>query len=99
MATWRELLGIAMRDWDDPGPVVAFAPDTMAFDAEFVNRHDSSEESADVLAWTRRRVYFPVIYDGLRWLESAPRNPVSDGQEPVGSTTVPDEGVDPKESR
>ena len=27
--------------------------------------------------WTHHRVYFPVCYDGLEWVESVPRYPCS----------------------
>ena len=92
MATWRELLELCMREQGDLGPVVAFAPDRSAFDLDFTNPH--SEEITKVLAWTEHRVYFPVFYQGDRWIESVPRNPVPEGQEPVGSTFVPEEALD-----
>jgi len=32
-------------------------------------------EGLPFTAWSETRVYFPVCYDGLEWVGSAPRNP------------------------
>jgi len=34
--------------------------------------------------WTERRVYFPVVYDGLEWVASVSRNPDGKPTEHVG---------------
>lgn len=34
--------------------------------------------------WTKRRVYFPVCYDGAEWVESVSRNPDGKATEHVG---------------
>jgi len=78
MTTWNELLANL-----DPGPIVAKAPNEAAFEVEFDAGYGSSE-GPDVLAWTETRVYFPVVYDGAEWMESAPRNPQVEGQPHVG---------------
>lgn len=36
------------------------------------------------LAWGENYVYFPVCCDGAEWVDSAPRNPRSEGQSHVG---------------
>lgn len=81
--TWRKELADAMKEANDPGPVVAYAPDEAAFDAEFYGGFGGTE-GPQVLAWTEERVYFPVRYDGAEWIGSAPRNPQAEGQDHVG---------------
>jgi hypothetical protein len=83
-ATWRALLAQAMHEEGDAGPVVAYAPNEDAFDVEFYDGYGSAA-GPDVLAWTERRVYFPVVYDGAaEWMGSAPRDPQAEGQSHVG---------------
>lgn len=79
LTTWAEELAAAMESAQDPGPVVAYAPDEAAFAEQFDSGYGGAEGPA-VLAWTERRVYFPVTYDGSEWLGSAPRNPQAEGQ-------------------
>ena len=67
----------------DTGPVVAYAPDESTFDVEFDDDYGGTDGPA-MLAWTAAYVYFPVMYDGAEWVESAPRNPTSQGQGHVG---------------
>ena len=35
-------------------------------------------------AWSEKRVYFPVCYDGAEWVESVPRNPSGESCDHVG---------------
>lgn len=84
MTTWRQLFVIAASEVGDGSPIVAVAPDRAAWNTEFDNDFGLSE-GPPVLVWTEDRVYFPVVYDGLEWLGSAPRNPTADGQGHVGS--------------
>jgi hypothetical protein len=79
VTTWREALTHAMTGAEDPGPVVALAPDEATFDIKFDAGYGGTN-GRQVLAWTATRVYFPVCYDGSEWLGSAPRNPVTEGQ-------------------
>lgn len=81
--TWRTELATAMEQAGDTGPVVAYAPSEASFDIPFDSGYGDSE-GPDVLAWTETRVYFPVVYDGAEWIESAPRNPRPEGQGHVG---------------
>lgn len=78
--TWRKELeddGITESD------IVAVAPDESVLDIEFYCGFGLSE-GPWVLVWTEDRVYFPVVYDGSEWLESAPRNPVPEPKRHVG---------------
>jgi hypothetical protein len=83
MATWRQFLKARMAAVGDASPVVAVAPNESALDVNFDEDYGTSEGPA-ILIWTADRVYFPVTYDGMEWLDSAPRNPVSEGQAHVG---------------
>lgn len=82
MTTWRKELAEARGA--DQTPVVAVAPDEATLDVEFDDGYGGSNGPA-VLVWTETHVYFPVVYDGAEWLDSAPRNPTTEGQGHVGS--------------
>ncbi len=82
MTTWRKELATAMENAEDPGPIVAVAPGEV-LDTPFDSGYGGSAGPA-VLIWTESRVYFPVVYDGAEWLDSAPRNPTAEGQLHVG---------------
>ena len=67
----EELADARVKANDEEGPVVLSLPESdwyVHFDAGW-----GGSEGPPVLAWTERRVYFPVVYDGAEWLESAPR--------------------------
>lgn len=83
MTTWRRLFEDARREVSDTSPIVQVAPNEAVLDVEFDNDYGLSQGPA-VLVWTEDRVYFPAVYDGLEWLESAPRNPTTEGQAHVG---------------
>ena len=72
-----------MKSHNDPGPVIAYAPDEAAFDVKFDSGYGGTD-GPSVLAWTEMRVYFPAQYDGAEWMGSAPRNPTPSGQDHVG---------------
>jgi len=41
-------------------------------------------EGEPIIAFTKDRVYFKVVYDGMEWIDSVPRNPENvDGYIPV----------------
>lgn len=81
--TWRSKLAEAMREAQDSGPIVAYAPDEASFDVAFDDGYGGAE-GPHVLAWTENHVYFPVVYDGAEWIGSAPRSPTPAGQGHVG---------------
>lgn len=81
--TWRKLLDEARSDAKDSSPVVSVAPAEEVLDVEFDPGYGLSK-GENVLVWTKKRVYFPVVYDGAEWLGPAPRNPTKSGQEHVG---------------
>lgn len=81
--TWRADFEAERENCGDTSPFVAVAPDETVLDIEFDDGYGGSQ-GPDVLIWTEERVYFPVVYDGAEWLESAPRNPTQRGQRHVG---------------
>jgi hypothetical protein len=83
MTTWRALLRECMEVQEDEGPVLAWAPSEDAFDVTFYPGFGGAE-GPSVLAWTADYVYFPAVYDGSEWIDSAPRNPRPEGQRHVG---------------
>ena len=81
--TWREEFDSERQIIDDRSALVAVAPVEQSLDVQFDNGYGSSE-GPPVLIWTETHVYFPVVYDGAEWLDSAPRNPIDVGQSHVG---------------
>lgn len=84
ITTWMNILGEAMADAHDPGPVIFYAPNKTTFDEQF-DRDNGWNSGPAVLAWTHINVYFPMeSEDGYLWLGAAPRNPCWQGQRPQG---------------
>ena len=83
MTTWRKLIAEAMRNAEDPGPLVACTLTEEQLDAEFSSGFGAAE-GKPFTAWTEKRVYFPAVYDGSEWAASAPRNPCDEATEHVG---------------
>lgn len=82
MATWRQLIEdeIKRRGTEFPD---TFIPADLNIDKEFDNGYGGTE-GEPFTAWSDSRVYFPVVYDGSEWVESAPRNPCDEVMEHVG---------------
>lgn len=74
MTTWRELIGEAFKAGDTWDDVIATTLTDKQFDTEF-NAGFGGSEGCPFTLWTKRRVYFPVVYDGAEWVCSAPRDP------------------------
>lgn len=77
--TWRKLL-----EARGATVFVEISPVWEVLDKEFDAGY-GGPEGPEFLAWTTTHVWFPVVYDGAESVGSAPRNPVSEGQEHVGS--------------
>ena len=71
--TWRELLNNELKGDE----LVACTLTEEEMGAEFDNGYGWSE-GKPFTAWTEKRVYFPIVYDGAEWVGSAPRNPCSE---------------------
>ncbi len=73
MDTWREMIEGERSDQKD-GPLIACTLSDEELDREFDSGY-GIEEGKPFTAWSERRVYFPVCYDGAESVGSAPRNP------------------------
>lgn len=78
MSTWKALiteeLELQGESWDD---IVSITLTEDELNKEFDDGFGSAE-GKPFTAWTARRVYFPVCYDGSEWVASVSRDP--DGQ-------------------
>ena len=78
MSTWKALiteeLQLQGESWDD---IVSITLTEDELNKEFDDSFGIAE-GKPFTAWTARRVYFPVCYDGSEWVESVSRDP--DGQ-------------------
>lgn len=78
--TWRQLIDAAKGNHeplndqpymvDEEGRHIAVTDDWL--DTPFVNNYGKSE-ARPFLLWTKRRIYFPVEYDGMVVVASVPR--------------------------
>lgn len=75
MATWRGLISDEMEcnreTWAD---VEACTLSDDGLNAFFYDGYGGAKGQPFTL-WTKSRVYFPVVYDGLEWVGSVPRDP------------------------
>lgn len=86
--TWDDVESAALAPnvqpwWDDDDERVASKKEAANFDADFDAGFGGAEGCFFTL-WTKRRVYFPVVYDGAEWCESVPRNPCDQATKHVG---------------
>lgn len=78
MKTWKALITEELKlqgeSWDNIASITLTEDElNQEFDDDF-----GCVEGKPFTAWTARRVYFPVCYDGAEWVESVSRDP--DGQ-------------------
>lgn len=79
--TWRKELekaGCVINEIVDSSP--AAGP---WMDVEFYCGHGAID-GCSFTVWSEDRVYFPVCYDGLEWVESVSRNPDGEATGHVG---------------
>lgn len=73
MANWRDLIMVEMEkhkeNWDD------IVSTTMTNGESSVEFNAYWEEGIPFTVWTKKRVYFPVCYDGSEWVGSVSRDP------------------------
>jgi hypothetical protein len=83
--TWRKILLEELDDagecWDD---VISCTCTQLELDVEFNNGFGTTE-GIPFTVWTKKRVYFPVQYDGSEWIESVPRDPCLEETTHVGA--------------
>lgn len=73
--TWRKLIGEKLQNleetWDD---VESSTLTEKELDIKFDDGFGGSEGKSFTL-WTKKYVFFPVVYDGSEWVESVSRSP------------------------
>lgn len=76
MTSWKQLIQEAMSE---NGETFSDTVACTLSDEELVTKFDDgygTSEGRPFTLWTKKNVYFPVVYDGLEWVGFAPRNPV-----------------------
>jgi hypothetical protein len=82
--TWRELIAKELAaQGEDWSAVVTCTLTPEELDVRFDNGF-GNEHGQPFTAWTARRVYFPVCYDGSEWCGSVPREPCAEATKHVG---------------
>lgn len=82
--TWKHLIEQELTAQDESWSDVIHSTLT---EEELNKRFDCSFGSAEgdpFTLWTKKRVYFPVEYDGSEWCESVPRTPCDEKVQHVG---------------
>ncbi|WP_299501362.1 hypothetical protein [uncultured Roseobacter sp.] len=74
MATWKNLLDSEREHVGDQSRIIAVAPAELDWDRNFDDGF-GDEYGQPFCAWTERRVYFPISYDGKEWIGSVSRAP------------------------
>ena len=73
--SWQTAIADEMRangeTWDD---IVSCTLDGAGLNARFDSGYGGSRGEPFTL-WTHKRVYFPVVYDGVEWVGSVSRKP------------------------
>jgi hypothetical protein len=72
---WRTMIGANMAEHgESPDDIVSCTLTDTELDETFDNGFGGSEGKPFTL-WTKKRVYFPVVYDGAEWVASVSRRP------------------------
>lgn len=84
MTSWYEQISLAMAPHDDTwSNVVSHTMSEGQLHAQFNDGYGGPEGCAFTL-WTKKRVYFPVMYDGAEWVSSVPRSPCKEATQHIG---------------
>ena len=86
MANWRTLISLCMEEeghGETMADIISCTLDEKGLDRNFSASYGSTE-GRPFTAWTTRRVYFPVCYDGSEWVASVPRDPCDAPSDHVG---------------
>ena len=81
---WKSLITEAMTVHDDSWDNVVSCTLTEEELCEFFDEGYGGPEGKPFTVWTKTRVYFPAVYDGLEWVESVSRNPDGNPTHHVG---------------
>ena len=80
-STWREMINEAAAERGE-----RIIQDTLT-DGEAVIEIDKGHivtRGEGFTAWSENYVFFPICYDGVQWVGSAPRNPCNEVTTPMG---------------
>lgn len=83
MTTWRREIENAQGACQDQTPIIACTLTDAELDVDFDDGYGGTE-GTPFTAWSEKRVYFPICYDGSEWVGSAPRNPCDEKLEHQG---------------
>lgn len=73
--TWRKEILSAMPEYGECfDDIISITLSEEELDKEFYAGYGGSE-GKPFTAWTRKMVYFPVVYDGAEWVGAVPRHP------------------------
>ena len=82
---WKEAIMNEMKEqnetWD-----IDIVSHTLTTE-ELLERFNSGfggSEGCPFTLWTKKRVYFPVVYDGAEWVDSVPRDPCEEKTRHIG---------------
>lgn len=82
--TWKQLLLNQMQfcseTWDD---LISITLSEQELETTFDNGFGGTN-GIPFTAWTTKRVYFPVCYDGAEWVGSVSRNPDGKATDHIG---------------
>ena len=81
---WKSLITEAMTVHDDSWDNVVSCTLTEEELSESFDEGYGGAEGKPFTVWTKTRVYFPAVYDGLEWVESVSRNPDGNPTQHVG---------------
>ncbi len=84
LTTWRKAISEAMVGHGETiEDIIHCTLSPEELDVEFDDGYGGSE-GKPFTAWTKSRVYFPVVYDGAEWAASVPRDPCDESVEHIG---------------
>lgn len=72
--TWKNMLKQAFENNKEDFSKMITTLTDKELNEEFDDGYGGSQ-GKPFTAWGEKRVYFPIVYDGAEWVESAPRNP------------------------
>jgi hypothetical protein len=76
MIKWRTLLEQSLIDCGETmGDIVSYAPVDGKWLDYYFDDDSKQIEGESFTVWTKKRVYFPVQYNGSEWVESVSRIP------------------------
>lgn len=83
MTTWTLQLDMTRKECHDETPIVACTLSDEGMNRPFDNGYGVTCGD-HFTAWSEKRVYFPICYDGAEWVGSAPRHPCAEALEHQG---------------